>query len=134
MSSHIPHLDSKGLRKFGITTAIIIAVLFGVIFPYLFDQSISIIPWSIFAVLILWALIIPKSLNPIYHIWMKIGLVLGWINTRIILGAVFYLIITPIGLFVRLIGKNPLNKPMPMMDSYRVTSKPRSKKHMEKPY
>jgi len=134
MSNHIPHLDSKGLRKFGITTAIIIAVLFGVIFPYLFDQSISIIPWSISAVLILWALIIPKSLNPIYHIWMKIGLVLGWINTRIILGAVFYLIVTPIGLFVRLIGKNPLNKPMPMMDSYRITSKARSKKHMEKPY
>jgi len=134
MSSHIPHLDSKGLRKFGITTAIIIAVLFGVIFPYLFDQSISIIPWSISAVLILWALIIPKSLNPIYHIWMKIGLVLGWINTRIILGAVFYLIVTPIGLFVRLIGKNPLNKPMPMTDSYRITSKARSKKHMEKPY
>ena len=134
MSNHIPHLDSKGLRKFGITTAIIIAVLFGVIFPYLFDQSISIIPWSISAVLILWALIIPKSLNPIYHIWMKIGLVLGWINTRIILGAVFYLIVTPIGLFVRLIGKNPLNKPMPMTDSYRITSKSRSKKHMEKPY
>jgi len=134
MSSHIPHLDSKGLRKFGITTAIIIAVLFGVIFPYLFDQSISIIPWSISAVLILWALIIPKSLNPIYRIWMKIGLVLGWINTRIILGAVFYLIITPIGLFVRLIGKNPLNKPMTLTDSFRITSKPRSKKHMEKPY
>ncbi len=44
------------------------------------------------------ALLIPKSLGPVYRLWMVLGHALGWVNTRIILGAIFFGLITPMGL------------------------------------
>ncbi|NOX90039.1 MAG: hypothetical protein GXO77_13555 [Calditrichaeota bacterium] len=44
-----------------------------------------------------------------YHIWMILGQVLGFFTSRIILTLIFYGIITPIGLILRLTGKKPLD-------------------------
>ena len=44
------------------------------------------------------ALVWPRSLTQVYRLWMTVGEVLGWINTRIILGVLFYLLFTPMGL------------------------------------
>ena len=41
---------------------------------------------------------------------MKFAFVLGWINTRLILGIFFYLILTPVGLIMRLFGRDPLHR------------------------
>ncbi len=54
------------------------------------------------------ALVYPKGLAPLYRAWMAFGHVLGWINTRVILGLVFFVVVTPIGLIMRLLGKDPL--------------------------
>ena len=48
-------------------------------------------------------------LRPIYIGWMKFAFVLGWINTRILLGLFFFLILTPIGLVLKLTGKDLLD-------------------------
>ncbi len=48
-------------------------------------------------------------LRPIYVVWMKFAFVLGWINTRVLLGVFFYLILTPIGLAMRIFGKDLLD-------------------------
>ena len=45
---------------------------------------------------------IPKLLKPAYSAWMKFASILAWINTRIILFLIFYLVFTPIGLLMRL--------------------------------
>ncbi len=50
----------------------------------------------------------PRVLSPLNALWMKIGHVLGWINTRLILGLVFFLLVTPTGFVVRLLGYDPL--------------------------
>ena len=47
-------------------------------------------------------------LRPVYIGWMKFAFVLGWVNTRILLGLFFYLVLTPIGLVLRLTGKDLL--------------------------
>ena len=52
------------------------------------------------------ALIYPKMLAPLYKAWMAFGHVLGWINARIILGIVFFVVVMPIGLVMRLFGKD----------------------------
>jgi hypothetical protein len=49
-------------------------------------------------------------LRPIYIGWMKFAFALGWLNTRILLGLFFYLIITPTGLVMRLLGKDLLDE------------------------
>ncbi len=49
-------------------------------------------------------------LKPIYIGWMKFAHALGWINTRVILGIFFYLVLTPLGLILRLLGKDLLDQ------------------------
>ena len=128
-------MSKKELRKFGLTTGIVIALLFGLFFPWVFDKAWPRSPWIISAVLILWALIAPSTLGPLYKVWMKIGHALGWVNSRIILGIMFYLIITPVGVFMRLIGKNPLKlKIDKSATTYRVKSESLEKSRIEKPF
>jgi hypothetical protein len=52
------------------------------------------------------AIVSPKLLAPLYKVWMAFGHVLGWINARIILGIVFFVVVMPIGLVMRLFGKD----------------------------
>jgi Family of unknown function (DUF5989)/Saxitoxin biosynthesis operon protein SxtJ len=66
---------------------------------------------------------------------MKLAEVLGWINTRVILGAVFYLVVTPIGAVRRLLGKDPMGtKSKSAIESYRILRKPRSASHLKRQY
>lgn len=135
MNHEIPELDENGLRKFGLTTGAIIAVLFGLLLPWLFDHSIPIWPWVIAGVLALVALSAPTALRPVYRIWMKIGIALGWINSRIILGILFYVLVLPVGMVMRALGKDPMRRSLdPAAGSYRVPSKPHPKQHLERPF
>jgi hypothetical protein len=93
--------------------------------------------WAVAAavLLIVPAVVYPRSLAWIYRGWMALGFVLGWINTRIILGFIFYFIVTPIGLFRRWLGKDPMGRRLrPDLDSYRVTRKPRAASHLKRQY
>jgi len=66
-------------------------------------------------------LVFPLLLRPVYRLWMMLAVVLGFIMTRVILTGVFTLVVTPIGLSMRLLGKDPLAKHPDMeMDSYWV--------------
>lgn len=60
--------------------------------------------------LIVAGLLLPAMLAPARAVWMRIGHVLGFINTRLILSVVFFVLITPIGLLLRLFGKDPLER------------------------
>jgi saxitoxin biosynthesis operon SxtJ-like protein len=89
--------------------------------------------WSLIlgGVLIVLGLACPRSLTHIYRLWMRLGEVLGWINTRVILGAIFFLLFTPLGLYMRLRGKDPMRRTLaPEAESYRVVRQPRSSSHM----
>ncbi len=78
---------------------------------------------------------LPKSLFWIHKGWMAVGHILGWINTRIILGVVFYVIVTPIGVVRHWLGKDPIGQHLrPDLDTYRVTRKSRPASHLTKQY
>ena len=130
----IPELDGKGLREFAFVTGAIVAGLFGLLLPWLFDAGLPIWPWIIFGVLALWGLILPKSLRPVYHGWMRFGLFMSRITTPLILGIVFYLIISPIGLIRRTFGTDPLRRDLDDADSYRVPSKRAPADHLKRPF
>jgi hypothetical protein len=66
-------------------------------------------------------LIAPVVLRPLYLAWMYLARVLGWVNTRLLLGLVFYTLFTVIGLAMRLLGRDPLDRRRePGRDSYFV--------------
>jgi len=62
------------------------------------------------ALLIVPALIVPAALAPAHRAWMALASILGWVNTRIVLGVVFFVVITPIGLVMRLTGRDPMQR------------------------
>ena len=74
----------------------------------------------------------PRVLAPVHKGWMWIGHILGWINTRILLGIVFYGLITPIGIVFRLMGKDTMGQKFSeSSDTYRVARQPRARSHMK---
>lgn len=134
-SHEIPELDASGLRRFGLSTGAIIGGLFGFVLPFLFNWNYARWPWIIAAILIVWALLFPSSLNRVYHVWMRFGLLLNRIVSPIVLGVVFFLVVTPIGLVMRLTGRNPMNKTGDTKEgSLRVNCEARDAKHLERPY
>ena len=136
MTTNIPTLDNKGLRKFGFTTGAIIVVLFALFFPWLLDiETMPLWPWILAGLLWLPALLIPAALRPVYTTWMKIGHGIGWVNTRIILGVLFYVLVLPMGLIMRLFGKDPMaRKRDKSASSYRIKSVSEPKDRLEKPF
>ncbi|KOR29802.1 hypothetical protein TI03_01360, partial [Achromatium sp. WMS1] len=96
--------------------------------------TIPVWPWIIAGILWSLALLIPNRLKWIYYGWMLVAMAIGWLNTRLILIVVFYLIMTPMGLLMRLFNQNPLkNKPSHVI-SYRHITQLRLPKHMEHPF
>lgn len=133
--SEIPKLDRKGLRDFGLLMGGIIAVIFGLLFPFLFKHHFSIIPWLIALSFGGLALISPNALEPIYQVWMKIGRAIGWVESRIILGLIFLVMVIPMGLIMRLIRRDTMaRKFVFQVPSYRVASQLKTRNSMEKPY
>jgi len=135
MSGHdISRLGRAELRQFGLSTGAIVACLFGLILPWLLGRPVPVWPWVLFAVLGLAALAAPGILRPVYRGWMKFGAVLGAVNTRVILGVFFFLILFPVGLMRRLFGSDPMRRRFEDGATYRIPSVKHSPKHLERPF
>jgi len=70
-------------------------------YPYFYSASLF---FAIFAAAA------PMVLLPLYRLWIRFAMFMGWVNTRLILGLVFFLIVTPLGLAMRLMGKDVLDQ------------------------
>ena len=128
-------LTIKDLREFGFLTGGIVAGLFGLILPLIKGHSLPIIPWIIAIILAGLALFLPKSLDPIYRFWMKIGLYVGWLESRIVLSIVFFIILTPMALIMKLLKRDTMARSFDFQaETYRISSTIHPNTGMEKPY
>ena len=95
--------STKDLTKFGITVGIAL-VIPGCILLFLKRENY---PYFLFCglVFILSGLVIPRILKPIQKIWLTMAVIIGWFMTRVILSILFYFVLTPIGLILRIFGK-----------------------------
>ena len=94
-------------RSFGV----VFFVVFLLIALYPLTNSEGIIVWSViisFIFLVL-GLLNSKILTPLNKIWFKFGIILGEIISPLIMGIIFFLVVTPIGLLMRIFGKDVLN-------------------------
>jgi hypothetical protein len=131
----IPPIDERGLRRFGLVTGAMFAGLFGLLFPWLLDRPIPAWPWTLFAVLAAMGLLTPRWLRPLYYGWMHAALWLSRFTTPVILGVAFFLVVTPIGLIMRAVGRDPMNRRWNRdADSYRVRSRRTNRESLERPY
>lgn len=131
----IPELDRKGLREFGLVTGAAVVALFGLFFPWLLELDWPVWPWAIAAPLWLLALAQPSWLRWIYRGWMRFGLLVSRVTTPLLLGVVFFFIISPMALVRRLWGKDPMQRTLdPKRDSYRVQSTRNPPDKLERPF
>src|SRR6476469_7226514 len=102
-------IDPKQLRSFGLIVGGIFALIG--IWPMVWRGSD---PrwWAIVSatLLIAPAMNVPRILAPVHRAWMFVGHILGWVNTRIILAIGFFGLVTPVGFFMRLAGKDPMRR------------------------
>lgn len=131
----IEQLTTNELRKFGLTLTSVFIGAFGLLFPLLLQKPIPAWPFIIGTVILIPTMTKPAMLKLIYNPWMKIGHILGWINTRILLGVIFFVLITPTGLIRRLLGKDTLGLQFDKKAAtYRKYVSHQSIQHMEKPF
>jgi O-antigen/teichoic acid export membrane protein len=127
-------ITNQKLRSFGFTVGSIFALI--ALWPVIIRAEDP-HGWAVVVTICLLApaVVFPRSLVWVYRGWMALGHVLGWINTRIILGFIFYFIVTPIGIIRRWLGKDPMGRRLrPDLDSYRVICNPRPASHLKKQY
>jgi len=109
--------SKKKLREFGLLVGGVLCAL-GILlwwrgrgtFPYFLTPGI---------LLVITGAVIPVILKPIQKAWMTLAILMGWVMTRVLLSVLFFLAITPIGLILRLTGKDILDQKLePKKQSY----------------
>ena len=101
-------ISKKILRKFGLLVGGIFLLL-GYPIYHSFQSSFFIIFLAAGASLFISGLLLPNSLSSVYRFWMGLAFALGWVMSRVLLTLLFYLVLTPIGLFAKIVGKKFLD-------------------------
>ncbi|RIK65138.1 MAG: hypothetical protein DCC65_13240 [Planctomycetota bacterium] len=111
--------DNRQLRQFGVAGLIVLGAIGTWIFfthKFWVDMTpqtaarTAYILWGICAALGLLAAAAPPVLKPIYLALTIVSLPIGWIISHVVLVMLFYLVITPLGLFFRVMGRDPLQR------------------------
>ena len=109
----------KTLREFGIIFGLLFPIFIGFLVPLIYGHDFK--QWTIWIGLafISFGISMPSILYYPYKVWMKIGYLLGLINSRIVLGLIFIFILQPISLLMRIFGHDPLRMKNFGQKSYR---------------
>ncbi len=112
-------LSKKQLREFGLLVGLVLPILIGWIIPAVGGHPFRI--WTLWVALpvLMLGCFAPKTLRIPYEWWMALGHALGWVNSHLILGLVFLLVLQPIALFMRFFGYDPLKKNFSSRLTYR---------------
>ena len=103
-------------KSFGILFFIIFLLI--ALWPLLNSEFIRMWALGIASIFLVLGLINSKILTPVKKSWIKLGEILGKIIAPIVMGLIYFIIITPIGLLMRLVGKDVLNLKFNKNDSY----------------
>ena len=113
-------------RSFGIVFFIVFLLI--ATYPLLNNDHVRIWSLIISIVFLILGLLNSKILFPLNKIWFKFGILLGKIISPLIMGLIFFVVVTPIGLLMRLLNKDLLNLKFNKRKSYWIEkNEPKSK-------
>ena len=103
-------------RSFGILFFIVFLIIG--LWPLTKNESINIFPLIISIIFLVLGIFNSRFLTPLNKIWMRFGVFLGNFISPIVMGIVFFLVVTPTGFLVRLFGKDILNIKKKNLETY----------------
>ena len=103
-------------RSFGILFSILFAII--AFWPIINGNPLRLWSIPISIIFLVLGLLNSKLLNPLNIVWVKFGELLGIIIAPIVMAIIYFIIVTPIGLFMRLIGKDLLNLKFSKANTY----------------
>ena len=113
-------------RSFGIVFFIVFLLI--ALYPLLKGNDLRIWSLVISFIFLILGLINSKILTPLNRLWFKFGLLLGKFISPIIMGIIFFIVVTPIGIIMRLFNKDLLNLKFNKKETYWIDKKgPKSK-------
>ena len=95
-------------RNFGLVFFIVFLIV--TIWPLTYEEPVRIWSAIISSFFLILGLMNSKLLAPLNKLWFKFGMILGAIVSPVVMGVVFFLVVTPIGLIMKIMGKDLLNK------------------------
>ena len=120
---HTSQIQSSSDRSFGFVFAAVFLII--ALYPLLHASGIRIWAAVISGLFLLLAALVPQVLAPANRLWTKFGMLLHHIVSPVALGILFFLVVTPTGLLMRLFGKDPLRLRFdPAADSYWIKRDP----------
>ena len=113
-------------RSFGVVFFVVFLII--ALYPLINNQDLRVWSLVISLIFLILGLINSKFLTPLNKWWFKFGLILGKIISPFIMAIIFFLVVTPIGFIMRIIGKDLLNLKFNKDESYWIEKKgPKSK-------
>ena len=113
-------------RSFGIVFFVVFLII--ATFPLMNGDELRLWSLTISVVFLFLGLINSKILNPLNKLWFKFGIFLGKIISPLVMGIIFFLVVTPIGLLMRLLNKDLLKLKFNNNSSYWIEkTEPKSK-------
>jgi|TARA_B100000768_G_scaffold93743_1_gene87679 hypothetical protein len=100
-------INKSSNKSFGIVFFILFLIIS--LYPLISNEKIRV--WSLLISLffLISIFFFPKVLTPLNNLWFKFGILLGKIVSPIVMSVIFFLVVTPIGIFMKIIGKDLLN-------------------------
>ena len=113
-------------RSFGIVFFVVFLII--ATYPLINGDELKLWSLIISIVFLFLGLVNSKILNPLNKLWFKFGIFLGKIISPLVMGIIFFLIVTPIGLLMRLLNKDLLNLKFNNNNTYWIKkTEPKSK-------
>ena len=113
-------------RSFGIVFFVVFFLI--AIYPILNESDIRIWSLIISIIFLILGLLNSKILSPLNKIWFKFGILLGKIVSPIVMGLIFFVVVTPIGILMRIMNKDLLNLKFNKKSTYWIEkNEPKSK-------
>jgi len=113
-------------RSFGIVFFIVFLLI--AIYPLTNGDEIRIWSLIISSIFLILGALNSKILTPFNKLWFKLGIFLGKIVSPLVMGVIFFFVVTPTGLIMRILGKDPLNLKYNLNKSYWIEKNgPKSK-------
>tara|TARA_B100000242_G_C42995432_1_gene462256 strand:+ start:686 stop:1078 length:393 start_codon:yes stop_codon:yes gene_type:complete len=112
-------IPEKQLREFGFLIGFGFPIFIGWIIPAMSGHIFRF--WSLWVGLpsLMLGIIKPSLLYYPYRVWISLGVILGWINGRVVLGSVFLIVLLPISFIMKIFSYDPLRKKKSNEISYR---------------